>query len=77
MEKIVPHKKVTLKEKMLKALRMSRGFEEFQNCQEEIVHVGIPANNYYNYRKEIETALLEAEHKKAKAMEWQRRRFIC
>ena len=62
---------------MLRLLGMNRGFEEPPSDQEEIVHVGIPANNYYIYRKEIETALLEAERKRAKAMEWQRRRFIC
>ena len=78
MKRIKPLKKGSLTGKILRLLGPNRGFEEPSNDQEEITPVGIPANNYYINRKEIETALLEAEQKKAKAlMEWQRRRFIC
>ena len=78
MKTTKPQKKGSLTAKVLRLLRTNRGFEEPSSDQEEIVHVGIPANNYCNCRKEIETALLEAERKKAEAlMEWQKRRFIC
>jgi hypothetical protein len=76
-KRTIPHKKGSLKGKMLKVLRISRGFEETQDYQEKIVHVPIPTDTYYRYQKEIEATLLEAEQKKAQAMELQRRRFIC
>lgn len=64
--------------KMLRLLETNRGFEKLSSDQEETIHAGIPGNNHYNYRKEIETAWLKAERKKANAlMEWQKRRFIC
>ena len=78
MKKIKPRKGVSL---TVKVLRLLGGRIELSwplRSQEEIVHTGISGNNYYNYRKEIETARLEAERKKAEAlMEWQKRRFIC
>ena len=44
---------------------------------QENAHTGIPANNYYDYQKLIETGLIEAERKKAEAIwEWQKRCFI-
>ena len=77
MKKINPQKKSSLIGKVLRLLGPNRGFEEPPNDQEEIVHVGVPASSYCNCRKEIESALLEAERKKAEAIEWQRRHFIC
>lgn len=78
MKEIKPRKKGSLIRKVLRSLGKSRDFEKSTSDQGEIVHVGIPTSNYHNYRKEIDTAWLEAERKKAEAlMEWQKRRFIC
>lgn len=82
MKRISPKRKISLRAKVLRLLRMDRGFEaETPSSGEEIVHFSIPTSNYHNYRKEIETALLEAERKKAACMhalmEWQKHRFIC
>ena len=78
MKEIKPRRKGSLIGRVLRILRgTNRILEEPLSVKEEI-HVGISASNYYSYRKEIETAWLEAERKKAKAlMEWQKRRFIC
>lgn len=63
---------------LLRLLGANRGCDEFSSDQEEIGQVGISADNHYNYGKEIETALLDAERKKAEALaEWQKHRFIC
>jgi hypothetical protein len=71
-------KKDSLTGKLLRLLRTNRGFEEPSGVQEKIVGAGVSGNNYYNYRKEIEIARLEAERKKAEGlMEWQKRCFIC
>lgn len=77
MKEIKPQRKGSLISKALRLLGMNRGFEEFSSDQEQTVHAGISGNNYYKYRREMETALLEAERKKAEAIEWQRRHFIC
>jgi len=75
MKKVNPHERSSLIRKALRLLATNRGFEEPPSDQEGI-HLGIPASNYYNH-KEIETALLEAERKKAQAiMEREKRRFI-
>jgi len=58
-------------------LKTSRGFQESVGLQERDAHVGVPRNSYYGYQKEIKTALLEAERKKAEAIAWQRRHIIC
>jgi len=63
---------------LLRLLGMNRDFERPLIIQGEIGNVGFTASNYCSYGKEIETALLEAERKKAEAlMEWQKHRFIC
>lgn len=63
---------------LLRLLGMNRDFERPLTIQRETGNVGFTASNYYSYDKEIETALLEAERKKAEAlMEWQKHRFIC
>ena len=77
MKKVVPHKKASLTARVLRLLGMSRSLEEPSTYQ-EITHVPIPTDNYYVSTKETETALLEAERRKAEAiMELEKRRFIC
>jgi hypothetical protein len=57
---------------------MNRDSERPLSTQVQIGNVGFTSSNYYSYGKEIETALLEAERKKAEAlMEWQKHRLIC
>lgn len=70
-------KKGLLTGKVLRLFGMTRDLEE-PPIDEEIIHVPIPTDANYSYRKEIKTALLEAERRKAEAlMESQKRRFIC
>ncbi len=77
MKKVVPHKKASLTERVLRLLGMSRSLEEPSTYQ-EITPVPIPTDNYYGSPKEFKTALLEAERRKAEAiMELEKRRFIC
>lgn len=78
MKKTEPQKGVSLTRKVLRLFGMDRGFEKPSSNLGGIAHVSIPANNHYNYLKEIQTARLEAERRKAEAiLEWQKRRFIC
>lgn len=66
-----------LRARLLRLLGMNKDFERPLSIQEEIGNVGFTASDY-GYDKEINTALLEAEHKKAEAlMEWQKHRLIC
>jgi len=45
--------------------------------QEKFAHVATPIIIYHDSQKEIRSALLNAERRKAEAlMEWQKRRFI-
>lgn len=77
MKKVVPHKKASLTERVLRLLGMSISLEEPSTYQ-EITPVPIPTDNYYGSPKEFKTALLEAERRKAEAiMELEKRRFIC
>ncbi|UCE15330.1 MAG: hypothetical protein JSV12_05470 [Candidatus Bathyarchaeota archaeon] len=77
MKKISPKRRTSLRAKVIRFLRSNRGFEEPSSDLEKIVHAGIHSNNYYNHQKEIETAWLEAERKKAQAiMEHQRLTLI-
>jgi len=76
MKKAISYKKESLKGRVLRFLGMSRSVVEPSSCQ-EITHVPIPADSCYSYQKQINAAFLEAEHKKAEAMEWQRRRVVC
>ena len=67
-----------LRARLLRLLGMNRDFERPLSIQGEIGNVGFTASDYSSYDKEIDTALLEAERKKAEAlMEWQKHRFIC
>jgi len=67
-----------LRARLLRLLGMNRDFERPLSIQGEIGNVGLTASDYCSYNKEIDTALLEAERKKAEAlMEWQKHRFIC
>ncbi|MDH5596234.1 MAG: hypothetical protein OEY40_05935 [Candidatus Bathyarchaeota archaeon] len=63
---------------LLRLLGINRDSERPLSTQGEISNVGFTTSNYYSYGKEIETALLEAERKKAEVlMEWQKHRLIC
>jgi hypothetical protein len=80
MEKIVPHKKVTLKGKVLRILGMDKSLKEPASYQ-EITHAPIPIGTDYSNPKERldahKAALLEAERRKSEAlMEWQRHRIF-
>lgn len=69
-------KKSSLLGKLLQLLKPKGGLSEAVSLQED--NVDVPVSSYYDYRREIETTMLEAERKKAKAlMEWQKRRFVC
>ena len=75
MKRIESCKKDSLAGKLLRLLKSS-GLQESIRLQEENVAFGIPNDSYYAY-KEVKTALLEAERKKAEAlMERQRRSHI-
>jgi hypothetical protein len=77
MKKVVPHKKASLTERVLRLLGMSISLKE-RSTSQEITPVPIPTDNYYGSPKEFKTALLEAERRKAEAiMELEKRRFIC
>jgi len=78
MKRIKPLKEGSLTGRIVRLLGLNKGFEEPYSNQEETIHVGILADNYHNYWKEIRTAFSEAERKKAmELMEIQKRRFIC
>ena len=78
MKKVKPEKKGSLTGKLLRLLKPSSSIQESISLQEKNVSVGIPSNSYHDHHKEIKTALVEAERKKAEAlMELQRRKFIC
>ncbi|UCF58866.1 MAG: hypothetical protein JSV15_00095 [Candidatus Bathyarchaeota archaeon] len=63
---------------LLRLFGMNRDSERPLSIQGETCNMGFTTSNYYSYDKEIETALLEVERKKAEAlMEWQKHRLIC
>ena len=67
MKEINVRKKNSLARKILRILGINREFVRLSSTQEEeSVRVSIPAN--YNSWKATETALLEAERKKAEAL---------
>lgn len=76
MKKAIPYEKPSLTKRVLRFLGISGSVDETPSYQ-EITHVPIPTDGCYGYSKEINTALMEAEDRKAKAIEWQRRHFIC
>lgn len=63
--------------KVLRLLRADREFQASLTGQEKIAHEATLVDIYQVSQKEIRSALLNAERKKAEAIEWQRRRFIC
>jgi hypothetical protein len=63
--------------RLFRLLKVNGGVQESISLKENDVSVGILDNNYYVNQKDVEAALLETERKKADAIEWQRRRFIC
>ena len=67
----------SLKRKMLQFLRMERAFDgPFDTSKEEEVRLGTPP--VHSYSKQIQSALVEAERKKAKALvAWENHRVIC
>jgi hypothetical protein len=67
----------SLKRKMLQFLRMERAFDEpFGPSKGEEIRLDAPP--VPTYSKQMESALLEAERKKAEAMRnWERHRIIC
>ena len=62
---------------LLRLFKLGKSFQESVSLQERDAHVGITRDIYYDHQREIRTALLEAERKKAEAVEWQRRKIIC
>ncbi len=71
--------KSSLISKALRRLGMNRRFDGSFSNPEEIIHVhnlGSDCQNYHNNRKEIQTAMLEAELKKTEAMTWQQRNAV-
>jgi len=63
--------------RLLRLLKVNGGLQESISLQENDVSVGILDNNHYDHQKDVKAALLEAERKKADAIEWQTRKFIC
>jgi len=70
--------KNSLAGKLLRLLKLEGGLQESISLQGDNGSATI--NTYLGYQKEIETAMLEAERKKAEALmkweRWQRRHFI-
>jgi len=67
-----------LTRKMLRLLRADVESPASSISQEKSAHVAASGIIYHDSQREIRSALLNAERKKAEAlMEWERRRFIC
>jgi len=65
------------KSKLFRLLGMETAFKISSRPQQEKACAGV-SNDHFNYYRELEKAMLEAEQDKAKAIrEWERRRFIC
>jgi hypothetical protein len=70
-----PQGTVSLARRMLELLGITRAYVRSIGTQEEMIRVNLPLN--YSDWKPIETALLEAEHQKAKAItQIRRQQFI-
>ena len=66
-----------LTRKVLRLFRADVKFPVSSISEEKFAHVAAPVVIYHDSHKEIRSALLNAECKKAEAlMEWQKRRFI-
>jgi len=68
-----------LSRRVLRLLRAVTGLPVSSIGEEELAYVVAPmaANISHDSRKEIRSALLDAEHRKAEALEWHRRRLVC
>jgi hypothetical protein len=77
MKSIKSNQKGSLTGRLLRLLKANGDLQESITLQENDVSVGILDNNYHVNQKDVKAALLEAERKKANAIETQRRRFIC
>lgn len=78
MKRIKPLGKVSLKLRVLRLLRIVEGYGGFTRDREEKSNVATITNNYHDYQRHVECALLNAERMKAEAlMEWQQRRTLC
>lgn len=63
--------------RLLRLLKVNGNLQESISLHENDANVGILDNDRYVNQKDVNAALLEAERKKAIAIERQRRRFIC
>ena len=68
-----------LSRRVLRLLRAVTGFPVSSIGQEELACVVAPmaVNISHDSRREIRSALLNAERRKAEALEWHRRRLVC
>lgn len=69
--------KGSLAGRLLRLLKVNGGLQESISLQENDVSVSILDNSYYDHQKDVKITLLEAERKKAEAIEFHRRKFIC
>jgi hypothetical protein len=76
MKSIKSNQKGSLTGRLLRLLKVNGDLQESVSLKENDANAGILDNDYVN-QKDVNAALLEAEHKKANAIERQRRRFIC
>ena len=63
--------------RLLRLLKVNGSLQESISLQKDDVNVGILDNSHYDHQKSAKIALLEAERKKAEALAFQRRKFIC
>lgn len=68
MKKIKWEKKVSLAGKLLRLIEPRSSIQGALGLQEKNVNTGFLRNSYYDNRKGINAAMLEAERKKAKAL---------
>jgi len=61
---------------LFRSLIRSGGFQWSAGSVEEFASTNIAGNNHYNHRK-IKAAWLKSERKKAEAVNWSRRGFVC
>ncbi len=67
----------SLKRKMLQFLRMERAFDD-SLCTSKEEEIRMDSPPVHSYSKQIQSALVEAERKKAEALiNWENHRVIC
>jgi len=69
--------KGSLAGRLLRLLKVNGGLQESISLQKNDVSVSILDNSHYDHQKDAKITLLEAERKKAEALELHRRKFIC